>query len=145
MILTGLGYLRGRPRGLLMGVVVSVLVGVEPSSPASACLAEPLLSTPISSPASFWTWAHILITVSYCKSSQKYTNHWLTLTSLASYGPLPSQFRWTVSSATDNEWHQGVTSTDQSYWRQPSTKLRSADHNAFTWLTDLAMKSLTQK
>jgi len=52
VMLTGFGYFLGRPRGFLAGVG-SVLAGVETSSATSECVAEPLLSTPISRPASF--------------------------------------------------------------------------------------------
>jgi len=59
-VLTCFGYLRGRPRGLLAGVI-SVLALADDSSLAatSAWVAEPLLSTPISSPASFWTCVYV--------------------------------------------------------------------------------------
>ena len=52
--LTCLGYFRGRPRGLLVGVVSTGAAGMVSSSATTA----PSLSTPISRPASCCTWAH---------------------------------------------------------------------------------------
>jgi len=52
--LTCLGYFRGRPRGLLVGVVSTGAAGMVSSSATMA----PSLSTPISRPASCCTWAH---------------------------------------------------------------------------------------
>ena len=52
--LTCFGYFRGRPRGLLVGVVSTGAAGMVSSSATTA----PSLSTPISRPASCCTWAH---------------------------------------------------------------------------------------